>query len=185
VKSRHRFILFITALLSFVSCTQNDHKKIVENYFNDYAKTDFQNLSSVLSDSVVIIDGDYRKSYSLTEFSFFYQWDSVFNPKIELLEISSIENNVYVTISTYSKRFEFLESNPLRTKQKISFKENRIHKIEILENNVIYWSVWTQKRDSLVQWTNTTHPELTGFINDLTKTGAENYLKAIRLYKLK
>lgn len=177
-----KYILILTTIFSLVSCVQTNYVKITEDYFNDYEKKGFDNFSSILSDSIVIIDGDYEKLYSLAEFSIFYQWDSVFNPKIELLEISSIENNVFVTISTQSKRFEFLENNPFVTKQKISFKENRIYKIEILENIEIDWNVWTNKRDSLVQWTNNTHPELTGFINDMTKTGAEKYLKAISLY---
>ena len=69
------------------------------------------------------------------------------------------------------------------TKQKISFKENKIYTIEILESVSADWDVWTNKRDSLVEWTNMNHPELDGFIYDMTKTGGENYLKAIGYYK--
>lgn len=47
--------------------------------------------------------------------------------------------------------------------------------------NFAIWSAW---KNSLVKWVDANHPDLNGFIHDLSKTGAENYLKAIDLFKL-
>lgn len=45
------------------------------------------------------------------------------------------------------------------------------------------WNIWQMERDSLVKWVSINHPELDGFIHDLTMNGAINYLKAIELYE--
>lgn len=42
---------------------------------------------------------------------------------------------------------------------------------------------WSSRRDTLVKWIETYHPELSGFNFDMTKNGAENYLKSIELYE--
>lgn len=180
-----RITLILIAFLCFSSCQKNDFAKITQNYLNAYENLGFDKISPYLSDTITIIDGSYQKSYPLDDFQVYYEWDSVFNPQFDLLEISSTDNNVFLIVSSQSKRFEFLGNNPFITRQKISFKERRIYKIEILENIDIDWDLWTRKRDSLVKWTNSNHPELSGFINDMTKAGSEKYLKAIDLYNNK
>ena len=45
------------------------------------------------------------------------------------------------------------------------------------------WEIWQRERDSLVNWIKENHPELDGFVHDLSMEGAQNYLKAISLYK--
>lgn len=174
--------ILIILIIFFISCKQSNYIRTTKNYFDDYAKKKYEDIMPYLSDSISIVDGDYKKTYSLEEFQQYYQWDSVFNPKSNILEISSIENNVLLTISTHSKRFEFLGNNPMITKQKVLYKENKIYEIEILESVNVDWNVWVNKRDSLVEWINVEHPDLVGFIYDMTKTGGEKYLKAISLY---
>ena len=174
--------LTLIFFICFFACKETNYIDITWCYLDSYENEGFNKFSSYLSDTILIVDGDYHKSYSLADFQEYFEWDSVFNPQFDLLEISSVGNNVFLTISSQSKRFEFLENNPLVTKQKITFKENKIHKIEILENVDVNWELWTQKRDSLVKWTKKNQPELSGFINDMTKAGSEKYLKAIELY---
>lgn len=66
---------------------------------------------------------------------------------------------------------------------KISFNSEKISKIEELECENVDWDIWRKKVDSLVRWTRKNHPELDGFINDMTVNGALHYIKAIELYK--
>jgi len=50
---------------------------------------------------------------------------------------------------------------------------DKITKIEALECSDANWNVWQAERDSLVNWVKINHPELDGFINDLTMNGAK------------
>jgi len=45
------------------------------------------------------------------------------------------------------------------------------------------FKLWNLTKNEMVTWIKKNHPELDGFIYDQTKTGAQNYLKAIALYK--
>jgi hypothetical protein len=67
-------------------------------------------------------------------------------------------------------------------RKKVYFKSGKIAEIENVEYQNVNWSTWTKNRDSLVNWIDKQHPELSGFINDMTKTGGINYIKAIELY---
>jgi hypothetical protein len=80
-------------------------------------------------------------------------------------------------------RFEFLKNNPLSCRHKISFKDGKIAKLETLECIDADWGIWQKERDSLVNWVHIHHPDLDGFVHDLSMQGAINYLKAIELYK--
>ena len=54
-------------------------------------------------------------------------------------------------------------------KQRIHFKQGVITTIENREYMNFDVPKWTSNRDSLVSWIDINHPELSGFINDLTK----------------
>ncbi|TKG94316.1 hypothetical protein EYV94_13620 [Puteibacter caeruleilacunae] len=154
----------------------------MKNYLDTYAKVSYEKLSLHLADSIRIIDGEYSKSYSHAEFHDYYQWDSVFSPQFHIEKISSKENNVFITLSTKSDRFKFLVNNPVRTTQCISLIDNKIYQFKYLQNHDTDREKWIENRDSLVNWIDNNHPELSGFIYDMTKLGSENYLKAIGLY---
>lgn len=99
-------ILFASVFL--FSCKQNDRIKITENYLEAYVELGFEKLSEYLFETITIIDNGYRKTYSLAEFQTYYEWDSVFNPISIIQEISLNGDDVFVTVSTQSERFEFL-----------------------------------------------------------------------------
>ena len=65
---------------------------------------------------------------------------------------------------------------------KISFNNGKISKLEELECTGADWNIWQNEVNTLVNWVKKHHPELDGFIHDLTMEGAVKYLKAIELY---
>ncbi|WP_339629929.1 hypothetical protein [uncultured Maribacter sp.] len=92
-------------------------------------------------------------------------------------------NQVFATVASKSIKNEFLKNNPLKCKFKISFESGKISKIEDFEYLGTDWNSWQSQRDSLVNWISKNHPELDGFVNDMTKKGSVKYVKAIELYE--
>ena len=54
--------------------------------------------------------------------------------------------------------------------------------MEDLDYMDVNWGTWSQKRDTLGNWIRNNHPNLDGFVNDITMEGAKDYLKAIELF---
>ena len=93
------------------------------------------------------------------------------------------DEQIVATVSVNSPRFELLKNNPLTCKHRFHFKSGKIIKIENLECIDANWDVWEKERDTLVKWIKDNHPELEGFIHDLSMKGAKDYMTAIALYK--
>lgn len=179
---RYLQIFLVFGLL--ISCNKPDNQTILQNFMNGYYIHGFDDISSMLADSVTIIDvPDYTVTYTKDEYRMIFQWDSVFQTKNEIEILGQTDSTVDILEKKYSKRFEFLEHNPLIMKQRIHFNQGVITTIENREYMNFDVPKWTSNRDSLVLWIDRNHPELSGFIYDLTKKGAENYLKAIELYQ--
>lgn len=175
-------LLFIFGLL--YSCNPPNNQVVLEKYFEGYYNQGFNSISSLLADSVTIKElPDYEMKYSRDEFRIFYQWDSVFQPRHKFTIIEQTDTTIDYIEERYSKRFEFLQHNPLKLKQRIYFQQGKILILENREYLNFDVEKWMSNRDSLVSWIDGNHPELSGFIYDMTKEGAENYLKAIELYK--
>ncbi len=68
-------------------------------------------------------------------------------------------------------------------KARFDLVNNHIIKIDNFE--LIYFDTlkWNSRRDTLVEWFKIHCPDLDGFIYDQTLNGAQNYLKAIDLFK--
>ena len=176
-------ILIILFSLVLTSCSFHDNIELTEKYFKVYENGEYLEIEELLSDSLTIIDGDYSKTYTTSEFYEFFQWDSVFKPKIKISELREKNNDIYITVTTYSERLEFLRHNPLITNQKLTFDNGKICTIEIMDYENFDLYQWSSRRDTLVKWIETYQPELSGFNFDMTKNGAENYLKSIELYE--
>ncbi len=168
-----------------MSCSQSDNYSTYTKFIDGYYNKGFRSISEYLSDTITMKDGEYEKKYSKLDFQVYYQWDTVFQPVHELLKVHRCDSIVDVVVSISSKRFDFLENNPMITRQNIHFREGKISGIEFVESKNADWEIWTKRRDTLVKWIDNNHQELTGFIYDMTKEGAENYLKAIELYQNK
>ncbi|MBQ4803291.1 hypothetical protein J8L88_10565 [Aquimarina sp. MMG015] len=173
-------ILFV-CICSLNGCTRNDNTQLVKDYYNQLNQSNYSELSEFIGDSITISEGDYNMNYSTNDYYQFFQWDSVFNPKYEILAIKEIDNKVEISISKTCTRIEFLNQKPLISTEIIEIKNQKISKIKNIEMDSDF-KLWNIKRGQMVTWIKKNHPELDGFIYDQTKIGAQNYLKAIDLY---
>ncbi|MEM9339580.1 MAG: nuclear transport factor 2 family protein [Bacteroidota bacterium] len=179
--------LFTVLFLSFWLFGCNTEKptplQVVKDYYSAFDTSDFSSIATLVDDTLTIIDGPYSTTYTHASFHEQFRWDSIFQPTYEVLEIASVADQVIATVASSSLRYEFLKNNPLITVYKISFYHKKISKIEAVDYVDADWTTWQKEVDSLVQWISIHHPELDGFIHDLSMNGATNYLKAIELYK--
>ncbi len=178
--------LILLISISLTSChTSNTNVDKVTQYYNAFNVSNYDQIKSLITDSIVITEGDYVMPYSHETFHEHFKWDSVFQPSYRIIDLLEKNDKVIATVEVHSLRFKFLKNNPLTCKHQISFRSGKLNKFENLDCINADWSLWEKERDSLVQWTKIHHPELDGFINDLTMNGAINYLKAIELYTLR
>lgn len=177
------FIFAIIIIAASCKFRQGDHPMLYSKFTDAYYHQGFEQITGFLSDTITLKDGDYVKEYSKPEFRIYYQWDSVFQPHCQILDVKELENSMEVTVSVSSIRFEFLENNPLITRKRIYFEHNKIRKIENIQYLNVDWNTWQSKRDSLVSWVEQNQPELSGFIYDMTKQGAEKYVMAIEYFE--
>jgi len=174
--------LLFTLLLS---CSKTDNASVFNTFINGYYNSGYESIEALLGDTITITDLDqYTMNYSKQAFEVYYKWDSVFQPQHKIVEFKQLSDTVIeVKQSVKSKRYEFLENNPLNTRHRFCFSNNKITRIENHEYLNADFDVWVAKRDSLVNWIDRNHPDLSGFIFDMTPAGAQNYLKAIELYQ--
>lgn len=178
-------ILSFLILIFFAGCTAQKNLKPdhVKRYFDGFKRSDYKVISEVISDSLIITEGDYIMKFTVESYYEHFKWDSVFKPIYKVLEIKNQDNQIVVTAAVESLRFKFLKNNPLTCTRKFYFEKGKINKIENLDCIDADWEIWQKERDSLVSWIKLNRPELDGFINNLSEDGAKNFLKAITLYK--
>lgn len=180
-----RVFLSIFLLILMVSCSEKETStsELVTSYYNGFKESNYEQIIKTLSDSLAIHAGDYVMKYTPESFYEHFKWDSVFKPTYELVKLENQDEEVVAIIATRSLRLEFLKNNPMSCSSKFYFKSGKIYKIEELGCSGVDWQVWQRERDSLVNWIRLNHPKLDGFVNDLSMKGAQNYLKAIEMYK--
>ena len=177
-------ILFILSLLFTASCAEKKApSEQVTAYYEGFQNADYSQVERTIADSLTITEGDYTMAFTPESFHERFKWDSVFRPVYELITLENEDEPVVATVAVHSLRFEFLKNNPLTCKHRFHFKAGKIAKIENLDCPDANWAVWQAERDSLVDWIKVNHPELDGFIHDLSRKGAVDYLKAIELYE--
>jgi hypothetical protein len=159
------------------------HKRIVEGYISAVNKADFNEISRYLNDSVRTEELEFLLSDNLEDFYTMFQWDSVFNPRYEIIDIQELEKGMQLTLSKECKRILFLNDTALITRSMVEFSNGRITRIQTYEYLNLDFSKWESRRDTLIAWIGIHHPNLNGF--DITQTidGGQNYLKAIELYR--
>ena len=179
------FLLF--GYLFLVGCGQNhlSHMQVTSNYFNARNAMDFEEIKATISDSIIITEGDYVMPYTHHSFYEVFKWDSVFQTTYEIIDLKEINDQIIATVALNSIRNKFLKNEPMTCQFKLSFIAKKISKIESLDCEDADWEVWQKGVNELVIWIDANHPDLNGFIHDMTMYGAQNYLKAIELYELK
>ena len=180
---KYLILFFLTTLLTGCDNKRLTPSELVTEYYEAFNSSDFNRIATVIADSITIVEGEYVMPYSQESFYEQFKWDSIFQPTYKMLEVENQNNQIIATVASSSKRYRFLKNDPLTCLYRISFNSNKITKLESLECLDADWGVWQTERDSLVNWASRNHPELDGFIHDLTMKGAINYLKAIELYE--
>lgn len=175
--------LFLTGLLTGCNSGTVDHKTQVEAYFAALDAGSIDRARTFVSDTLTISEGDYSTDYFGDLFYEHYRWDSIFQPSYEILELREEGEEIVAMVASRSVRYEFLQNNPLSCERRISFQEGKIRNIAIGECPSADWETWEARRDTLVRWIASHHPEFDGFINDLSMQGAQNYMQAMELYE--
>ena len=175
-------ILFLAIILTSCGNQKLSHKGTVTSYYKAFDSGEFNKIKEVIHDSITLVSGDFVMPFDKNSFYEFYKWDSIFKPSYEVIELIEENDDVIATISQKNTRNAFLKNNPLKLNVKISFVSGKITKIEELDYIDVNWDTWSQRKDSLVSMVKVNHPELDGFVNDMTMNGAVNYLQAMELY---
>lgn len=176
------FLLSLVLLFTVNCAKQHSRISSVTSYYQGLTNADYSQVKNLITDSVTIIEGDYTMPYSREAFHEYFKWDSVFQPTYKIVALSEADDHVIATVAVNSLRFEFLKNNPLTCRHKIFFTSGKLTKFENIDCIDANWAVWETERDALVSWISIHHPELDGFIHDLTMNGAKKYVQAIALY---
>ena len=181
-------LLLLLLTIGFVSCENRekeiDRVEIAKQYFKALDNSDYSKMAEWFADSLTKIEGAYKQTYSKGDYLELLKWDSVFDPKYDILEIEEVEGIVKAKILKMDKRISFLHEEPFLTNQTLIFKNDKIISVEI-EYVDFKEATWERNRNGLLSWIDKNHPELNGFIYDQTEVGGMKFLKAIDLYKNK
>ncbi len=176
-------------LTGLVSCKTSEKYfyklEIAKKYYKALDDSDDSEIANILSDTILIRENeyDYEEVFPLKKYVEWIKWDSVFDPTYEILVMEEVNGVVRAKISKTDKRISFLHNGPIVTNETILFNNDKINRVEKTKYLIFNEITFVKNRDELVDWIQKNHPELNGFINDQTKDGGLNYLKAIELYK--
>lgn len=178
-------LLFLSVLYFCIGCNNQypNHQITVTEYYSAFDTGDFSKIKSLVSDSITIVSGDFTTPYTKESFYTFFKWDSVFQTNYKLINLKNQDEQVVATVTMSSIRNEFLKNSSMSCGYEISFDAGKISKLKELDCPGADWNAWQMERDALVAWIKVKHPELDGFINDMTMEGAKKYLEAIEFYK--
>lgn len=180
-------IILLCCLIVLFSCNESSTSytpaEVIETYYEGFNTSDYDLVQTVLADSLTVNEGPFGTTFSQEAYYVFFQWDSVFTPFSKLSDFRTEKNQISVLVSTTSQRYTFLENNPFSCEHTFTILSGKISAIEIGACPGEDRNVWQSNRDSLVAWINQYHPDMSGFIHDLTKEGAEKYVSAIQLYE--
>lgn len=182
-----RISIFVLSFLCLtVGCNtyKMSPQETVTQYYQARDAGDFKKLMSCVADSITIIEGDYIMPYNHDEFNEVFRWDSIFQPSYEIVSMEESGNQIIASVAISSLRNNFLKNKRMTCKYRLSFISQKINKVQSLDCTEVDWKAWQMQVDSLVDWIDEMHPELNGFIHDMSMNGAINYMKAIDYYQI-
>ncbi len=180
------FLCASVLTLTFYTC-QTDfhvhHKQSIKAYFKALNARDFRQLSPLVSDSMKTSEMGYILTRNKADFYKQFQWDSVFQAKYQVREMNFRSDSVELVVSKHCRRIAFLQDTDLVYRALFVFDGNQIAEINTTGYISMDFALWQARRDSLVAWIGQKHPELNGFVHDLSPEGARKYMKAIELWR--
>ncbi|MCF8366525.1 MAG: hypothetical protein K9H16_12130 [Bacteroidales bacterium] len=186
---KKKLFSFAFLLIVISACNEKtketSHQRILIQYLEAYNNFDLEKAAFFIHDSIVVSENEFIQTTGKTEWLTQSQWDFAFIPEYSIIETKAVDGNLEATIEKTCKRIKFLNDSAIISKSLIKFLDGKISGIHIHEYVKFDFEKWQSRRDSLVAWIDINHPELSGFIYDQTKSGAEKYLKAIDYYEKK
>ena len=182
-----KIVVFISCMIIAISCVPKskeiDKVKIAEDYIGALNASDYNHLVGLFSDSIRFNEVNYIRTFTKEDYHTLFQWDSIFDPSYKILEVREEGDKLHLKVSKECERILFLLEEPFITHEIMTFKEDAIHSIDIVEYVDFDDGLWSRNRENLVSWIDIHHPELSGFIYDQTKEGAMKFRKAMEFYK--
>ncbi len=180
------FLSVIVFALTFFACQNdfhNSHEQSINAYFKALNAQDFRLISPLISDSLKTTEMGYILTHKKAGFYGQFQWDSVFQAKYQVREINFHSDSVELVVSKICRRISFLQDTALVYRVLFVFDGNQIAEISTTGYISMDFGLWQARRDSLVAWIDQAHPELNGFVYDLSPEGGVKYLKAIEIWR--
>src|SRR5690606_25731981 len=103
-------VLLFLLIMGIISCTDQEKGvnkiEIAKQYYRILDQSDQSSLTTIIADSLLTkeTEFDYEQTFSLKEFIDWQQWDSVFEPKYEILELEQKDGIVMAKVSKIDKR---------------------------------------------------------------------------------
>ena len=181
------FLVVATGLISCKSPNEDfDRLQIAKDYYQALNDTDSAKMSELLTDSLrtAEMDYDYVQTFSKKEYiEEWMRWDAVFGPTYTVQKIEQDGELVKAQVSKIDKRISLLHEGPTVWKAVIHFEADKIVNIE--RSNVVFNDeLWLKNRQDLINWIDSNHPELSGFLNGQNERMGMQYLKVIELYEI-
>ena len=180
-------MIFVFLFLTISCKFQNDRTSSIEiakEFYKGLNQADFKLISNCIADSFAVNEKEWNLilKYSKNEYQNWFQWDSIFNPKYEIVEIEERNDSVFATISKDDCRIHLLHENPLVYKVHFDIVDNKLIAINTIKYLNADWTVWQNNRKKFIDWIVNSHPDYSDFMNVQNKEFGEKYLKAINLY---
>jgi len=130
--------------------------------------------------------GQSKLTHQETVTSYFEARDAKDYHQIKQLiseDLQKLDDQILASVNLTSVRNTFLENDLMRCDFRVSFEKEKISRIESLDCQGADWDKWQDRVKLLVVWVEENHPELDGFIHDMTMKGAQDYVNSIELYE--